>query len=120
MIITIWKEQALITTIRKETKRTEDLKEAGCRSPTRAVLRALQQINSATIIQGEAAMPVCLSFLSAGGMRRSTLLGAKTRTNCSNMGEPIRTRKGMKRQAQRRTGLCCANVYKRGGENPLI
>ena len=36
-------EQALITTIRKETKRTEELEEAGYRSPTWAVLRALQQ-----------------------------------------------------------------------------
>jgi len=34
-----------------ETKRTEELKEAGYRSPTWAVLRALQQINSATRIQ---------------------------------------------------------------------
>jgi len=41
-------EQALITTIRKETKRTEELEEAGYRSPPWAVLRALQQINSAT------------------------------------------------------------------------
>jgi len=41
-------EQALIATIRKETKRTEELEEAGCRSPTWAVLHALQQINSAT------------------------------------------------------------------------
>jgi len=33
-------EQALITTIRKETKRAEELEEAGHRSPTWAVLRA--------------------------------------------------------------------------------
>jgi len=53
-----WKgyEQALITTIRKETKRTEELREAADRSPTWAVLRALQQINGDTIIEGEAAM----------------------------------------------------------------
>jgi len=41
-------EQALIATILKETKQTEELEEAGYRSPTWAVLRALQQINSAT------------------------------------------------------------------------
>jgi len=35
-------EQALITTIRKQTKRTEELEEAGYRSPMWAVLRALQ------------------------------------------------------------------------------
>jgi len=35
-------EQALITTIQKETKRTEELEEAGYRSPTWAVLRTLQ------------------------------------------------------------------------------
>ena len=55
-------EQALITTIRKETKRTEELEEAGYRSPTGAVLRALQQINSATRIEGEAACVPLLSF----------------------------------------------------------
>ena len=42
----------LIATIQKETKRSEELEEAGYRSPTWAVLRALQQINSATGIEG--------------------------------------------------------------------
>jgi len=41
-------EQALITTIRKETKRTEELEEVGYRSSAWAVLRVLHQINSAT------------------------------------------------------------------------
>jgi len=59
-------EQALIITIRKETKRTEELEEAGYRSPTWAVLRALQQINSATRIEGEAAMSAPPFFQSAG------------------------------------------------------
>jgi len=59
-------EQALITTIRKETKRTEELEEAGYRSPTWAVIRALQQINSATRIEGEAAMSAPPFFQSAG------------------------------------------------------
>ena len=36
---------------------------------------------------------VCLSFLSVGETRRFTLLGAKRRTNGSNMREPIITRK---------------------------
>jgi len=49
-------EQARIANIRKKTKRTEELQEAGYRSPTWAVLRALQQINRATRIEGEAAM----------------------------------------------------------------
>ena len=44
-------EQALI--IRKEIKRTEGLENAGYRPPTWALLRALQQINSATRIEGE-------------------------------------------------------------------
>jgi len=44
-------EQVLITTIRKETKRTEELEEAGYRPPTWAVLRALQQINSTTRVK---------------------------------------------------------------------
>ena len=59
-------EQALITTIRKETKRTEELEEAGYRSPTWALLRALQQINGATRIEGEAAMSAPPFLQSAG------------------------------------------------------
>jgi len=52
-----------------------------------AVLRALQQINSATRIEGDAAMSASPFFHSAGR-------GDLRRTNGSNMGEPIRTRKG--------------------------
>jgi len=37
-------EQALIKTIQKETERTEGLEKPGYRSPTWAVLRALQLI----------------------------------------------------------------------------
>jgi len=59
-------EQALITTIRKETKRTEELDEAGYRSPTSVVLRALHQIISATRFEGEAAMSAPPLFQSAG------------------------------------------------------
>jgi len=59
-------EQALITTIRKETKRTEELKEDRYRSPTWAELRALQRINSATRIEEEAAMSAPPFFQSAG------------------------------------------------------
>ena len=63
-----WKghEQALITTIWKKTKRTEELEEAAYRSPTWAVVRALQQINSATRIDAEAAMSAPPFFQSAG------------------------------------------------------
>jgi len=60
------REQALITSIRRETKRTEELEETGYRSPTWAVLRALHQINSATRIEGEAAMSTPPFFQSAG------------------------------------------------------
>jgi len=59
-------EQALITTVRKETKRTEELDQAGYRSPMWALLQALQQINSATRIEGEAAMSAPPFFESAG------------------------------------------------------
>ena len=114
-------EQALIITTRKEIKRTEELKEAGYRSPTWAVLRALQQINSATRIEGEAAMSTA-SFLSVGGTRRSTLLGGKRRTSGSNMGEPIRTRKGkMAGRGKRDARLGrVVQVKKGGGGNLLI
>jgi len=47
-------------------KRTEEVEEAGIRSPTWALLRALQQINIATRIQGEAAMSAPRFFQSAG------------------------------------------------------
>jgi len=59
-------EQGLIKTIRKETKRTEELEEAGYRSPTWALLPALQQINSTTRIEGETAMSAPHFFQSAG------------------------------------------------------
>ena len=39
-------------------------------------------------------LPWAGSFFSVAVTRRSTLLGGKKRTNGSNMGEPIRTRKG--------------------------
>jgi len=59
-------EQALIATIRKEIKRIEELEETGYRSPTWALLRALQQINSATRIEGGAATSAPPFFQSAG------------------------------------------------------
>ena len=114
-------EQALITTIWKETKRTEVLEGAGYRSPTWAVLRALQQINSATGIEGEAAMSAPPFFQSAG---RGDLLfwGEKRRTNGSNMGKPIITRKGKLAgsvEHDARLGRV-VQVKKRGAGNPLI
>jgi len=114
-------EQALITTIRKETKQTEQLEEAGYRSPTWAVLRALQQINSATRIEGEAAMSAHPFFQSAG--RGDKLFwGRKKRTNRSNMGESIRTRTGKlagRVEHHARLGRV-VQVQKRGGGNALI
>ena len=59
-------EQALITTIRKETKRIEELEEAGYRQPTWAALRELQQVISATRIENEAEMSTPPLFQSAG------------------------------------------------------
>ena len=41
------REQKLNTVIQEETKRTEEKKEAGYRSPTWSILRALQKINEA-------------------------------------------------------------------------
>ena len=114
-------EQALITTIRKETKRTEESEEAGYRSPTWAVLRALQQINSATRIEEEAVMSSPPFFQSAG---RGDLLfwGGGRRSNGSNMGEPVRTRKGKlggRGKHDARLGHV-VQVKKRGRGNPLI
>jgi len=52
--------------IQEETKRTEKKEEAGYRSPTWSILRALQKINKAKRLQGEALMSAPLSFQSAG------------------------------------------------------
>jgi len=56
----------VMATIQKKTKRTEELEEAGYRSPTWVLLRALQQINSATRIEGKVAM-TGLPFLQLAG-----------------------------------------------------
>jgi len=50
-------EQALITTVWQETKRIEEWEEAGYRPPTWAVLRALQQINSARELKEKQSAP---------------------------------------------------------------
>ena len=60
------REQELITAIQEETKRTEEREEAGYRSPTWRILRALQEINDATRIEGEAIVSPPPFFESAG------------------------------------------------------
>ena len=60
------REQELITLIQEETKRTEEKKEAGYRSPTWSILRALKEINKAKRLEGEAIMSAPPFFHSAG------------------------------------------------------
>jgi len=60
------REQKLITVIEEETKRTEKKEEAGYSSPTWPTLRALQKINKAKRLQGEAVMSAPPFFQSAG------------------------------------------------------
>ena len=61
------RKQELITVIQEETKRTEEKEEAVYyRSPTWSILRALQKINKATRIEGEAIMSAPPFFQSAG------------------------------------------------------
>jgi len=60
------REQELITVIQEETKHREEKEEAGYRSPTWSILRALQQINKAKRLEGEAVMSAPLFFQSAG------------------------------------------------------
>jgi len=48
--------------IQEEAKRTEEKEEAGSRSPTWSILRALEKINKAKRLEGEAIMPLC-SFI---------------------------------------------------------
>jgi len=59
-------EQGLITVIQEKTKRTEEKEEAGFRSPTWSILRALQKINKAKRLEGEAVMSAPPFFQSAG------------------------------------------------------
>jgi len=60
------REQELITVIQEETKRTEEKEEAEYRSPTWSILLALQKINKANRIEGEAIMSAPPFFQSAG------------------------------------------------------
>jgi len=60
------REQELITVIQEETKRTEEKEEAEYRSPTWLILRALQKINNAKRLEGEAIMSAPPFFQSAG------------------------------------------------------
>ena len=60
------REQELITVIQEETKRTEEKEEAGYRSSTWSILRALQKINKAKRLEGEAVMSAPPFFQSAG------------------------------------------------------
>jgi len=60
------REQELITGIQEETKCAEEKEEAGYRSPTWSILRALQKINKAKRLEGEAVMSAPPFFQSAG------------------------------------------------------
>ena len=60
------KEQELSTVIQEETKRTEEKEEAGYRSPTWSILRALQKVNKAKRLEDEAVLLVFSFFQSAG------------------------------------------------------
>jgi len=60
------REQELITVIQEKTKRTEEKEEAGYRSPTWSILRALQKINNAKRLEGGAVMSAPPFFQSAG------------------------------------------------------
>ena len=58
--------QELITVIQEESKRMEEQEEAGYRSPTWSILRALQRIKKAKRLEGEAVMSAPPFFQSAG------------------------------------------------------
>ena len=63
-----WKgcEQELIIVMQKKTGRMEEKEEAGYRSPTWTLLRALQQINEATRIECQKFKSAAPFFESAG------------------------------------------------------
>ena len=52
--------------VHEETKRTDEKEEAGFRSPTWSILRALQKFNKAERLEGEAVMSALSFFQSAG------------------------------------------------------
>jgi len=60
------REQELITVIQEETQRTQENEEAGYRSPTWSILRALQEINKGKRLEGEAEMSAPSFFQLAG------------------------------------------------------
>ena len=60
------RQQELITVIQEETKRTEEKEEAGYRSPTWSILRAVQKINKAKRLESEAVMSSPPFFQSVG------------------------------------------------------
>jgi len=60
------REQELITVIQEETKRTEKKEQAGYRSPTWSILRALHTIIRAKRLEDEAVMSAPPFFQSAG------------------------------------------------------
>jgi len=60
------REHELITVIQEGTKRTEEKEEAGYKLLTGSILRALQKINKAKRLEGEAVMSASPFFQSAG------------------------------------------------------
>jgi len=60
------REQERITVIQEETERTEEKEEAGYRSPTWSILRALQKINKVKRLEGEAVMSAPPFYQLAG------------------------------------------------------
>ena len=64
------REPELITVIQEETKRTEEQEEAGYRSTTWSILRALLTINKVKRLEGFSP-----SLLSVGGKRRPKVPG---------------------------------------------
>jgi len=60
------RKQEQITVIQEGTKRTEEREEAEHRSPTWSILRALQKINKAKRLEGEAILSAPPFFQSAG------------------------------------------------------
>ena len=108
-------EQALITTILKEAKQTEELKEAGYRSTTWAVLRVWQQINIATRIEGEAAMSAPPFFQSAGRGDSDLLFWGETEGPTVVIWESLseqEKKSWLKSSARCTTGSCGANQKK--------
>ena len=91
-------------------------------APVPQACRDKVPVAAVCLLEGRTRNPLICHFCAGNWTRRSTLLGGERRTNGSNMGEPVRTRKEKlagRVEHDARLGRV-VQVGKRGAGNPLI